>query len=238
MHRRFVIAVTTVSVLAAALTGCSGSGSSGFPTTSRASSQAVAGKGVVSDTIAASSPPTSASAPPTVTAPTVATPTVSSRASTPPPGLRDFHDVSFSTPSGFTGSGDYRPLTPLEADYTSHFLVPTNSTNTKEVIGMYVYTLPAARTVTSRTNQVALIKAYNAKAKAKVSGTIRRATSRIDGLTAYTETATELGNFTYLAYWAFGTHHFLLYSCQLGSTNGVAGLAVACGTTLASLQLN
>lgn len=235
MHRRStlvaVVACTAASILLAA---CSGGGSSPLPGSSAPSStSAGVDKGVVSDTIAPSTPP--ASSTPTSVLPTSA---VSTRASTPPPGLRDFGDVAFAVPGGFQPSSDYRPLTPLESDYISHYLVPTTSTDTKEVIGLYVYALPAARTVTARTNPLTLIKAYNAKAKAVVRGTIRKASATIDGLPAYTETATEPGNFTYIAYWAFGTHHFLQFSCQLGSTNGVATLAVACGTTLSSLQLN
>ena len=234
MHRR----ISAVSALLAAVTasallvGCSSSGGSPLvPDSSAASAPSSdTAKGVAPDTSA----PTTAASTPTPVAPTTS---ASTRASTPPPGLRDFSDVTFAVPSGFQVSGEYSPLTPLESDYVSHFVVPTDSTNTKEVIGMYVYALPAAKTVTAKTDQVSLIKAYNAKAKAKVSGTIHRATSAIDGLPAYSETATEPGDYTYIAYWAFGTHHFFLYSCQLGSASSVATLAVACGTTLASLQL-
>ena len=103
---------------------------------------------------------------------------------------------------------------------------------------MYVYTLPPAKALTAETDPATLIKANNVKTKATVRGSITRAASTIDGLTAYTETATEPGGYTYIAYWAFGVHHFLQFSCQLGSTSAVATLAVACGTALASLRLD
>ena len=230
MHRRStlvaVVAATTASTLIAA---CSGSGSSLAPISSASSSASTdVGKGVAPDTSEPSSTPTSI----------VPTSAASTRASTPPPGLRDFGDVTFAVPSGFRQSSDYHPLTPLESDFTSHYLVPTSGTDTKEVIGLHVYSLPAARAVTARTNLLTLIKAYNTKAKAVVRGTVRKASAAIDGLPAYTETATEPGDYTYIAYWVFGTHHFLQFSCQVGASAGVATLAVACGTTLASLQLN
>jgi hypothetical protein len=234
VHRRSTLVAVVVATAASTLIAACSGGSSPLPGSSAPSSaSAGAGKGVAPDTIAASTPPTSST--PTSVAPTS---TASTRASTPPPGLRDFGDVTFAVPTGFQQSSDYHPLTPLETDYVSHYLVPTTSTDTKEVIGLYVYALPAARTVTARTDPLTLIKAYNTKAKAVVRGTVRRASATIDGLPAYTETATEPGNYTYIAYWAFGTHHFLQFSCQLGSSSGVAKLAVACGTILGSLQLN
>lgn len=236
------VATLVATLVAGLLAGCSGSGSGGSTASSGAAgSGGFVEKGVAPDTVAPSSPSGSSSGP--TPSPSSGSSSASSSAvPVPSPthaaGLRDFSGVTYAVPSGFTENGDYRPLTPLETDYSSHYLVPTALADPKEVIGIYVYTLPAARTVTAKTDVVGAITAYNVRTKAVVSGGIHPAVTPIDGLPGWTETATEPGGYTYVAYWAFGTHHLLQYSCQVGSPSDLTALALACGTTLASLRLN
>ncbi len=151
----------------------------------------------------------------------------------------DFTGATFTTPSGFQPSNSFSPAVPLEAAYRSYFLVPTSAPTGGSVIGIYIYTLPADKAVTATTDIPARITAYNTKLKATVTNPVSTfSTPNLAGYRDYKEGITQPPNFTYLAYFSFGAHHVMEFTCQYTDAASLGSFATSCGTVLGSVKLS
>ena len=128
---------------------------------------------------------------------------------------------------------------PLETQYRSYFLVPSSAPTGGSVIGIYIYTLPADKAVDASTDIPARISAYNTKLKARVTNPISTfGTPNLSGYRNYKEGVVQPPNFTYLAYFSFGAHHVMEFTCQYTDSTQVSTFATSCGTVLGSVKLS
>lgn len=92
--------------------------------------------------------------------------------------------------------------------------------------------------MTRSTDVPARIRAYNAKLKATVTYPVSTfVAGNLDGNLNYKEGVTQPPNFTYLAYFSFGTHHVMELTCQYADPGALSSLATPCGVVLGSMQL-
>ncbi len=105
----------------------------------------------------------------------------------PRPSRRTSSASSYKVPKGFVEQHGYRPLTPLEAKRVSHFFPLASAPTGHDVLSLSLYTLPATHLVDTAAAQLARVKAYNRKTKARLYTKIMPAT--LFGRPAYNESA-------------------------------------------------
>jgi hypothetical protein len=144
--------------------------------------------------------------PGTATAPT---PSAATSTTTVTP---DFAAVRYRVPKGFVEQDGYHPITPLEAKRVSHYFPLAGAPTGRDVLALSLYTLPAAHLVDTPAAQLARVKAYNRKTKAKLFRKIKPMT--LFGRPAWNEAASEPGGYLYNTWFVFGSRHLLQASCQ------------------------
>lgn len=137
------------------------------------------------------------------------TPSASTSGATVPP---DITAVRYKIPKGFVVNDAYRPVTPLEAKRVSHFFPLATARTGRDVLSLSLYTLPADHLVDTAAAQLARVKAYNVKTKARLYSKIMSTT--LSGRPALNEIASEPGGYTYNTWFLFGGRHLLQLTCQ------------------------
>lgn len=225
--RRRLVAAVAALVTFGTLAACSSGGSSPTPPA----------KGVGSS-IPVSAPADSSSTVPSATAST-APASSSASSSSPPVAPGDFTSATYTTPAGFQASATFSPAVPLETAYKSYFLVPTDAPTGGNVIGIYIYTLPADKTVTATTDVPGRIAAYNTELKARVTYPVSTFTTpNLSGYRNYKEGVAQPPAFTYLAYFSFGAHHVMEFTCQYADAANLGTFATSCGKVLGTISLS
>jgi len=186
------------------------------------------GHAIVSSSEPASFPPTSST---TAVSPIQLPPSTSTPA---PPRLRDITHIAYTTPSGFVLTTNYHPVTPLEAQYVTHYFVPSNERNGLDVLSLTLYLLPRAGLASTPALQRARVATYNRKTSARVlAGPTLTA---VGGRPAWEETAIEQSIYKYVAFYVFGTRHVLVVSCQVDKQPQT--ISKGCQQLVASLDLS
>lgn len=220
MSRRHRIQLLAVALtVAAAAAGCA--------TTVSGRGQAAA---------APKTPASSSSADFPTVAPTIAPtlPATPSTSSAAPLGSQDITDVHWRIPRGFVKAHGYHPVTPLEHNWRSGYLVPSNERNGLDVLSVVLYRLPSYIPVNTLFAQKTRVRYYNDRAGAHAQSGLH--VNVVAGRPAIQENAIEQGKYKYAAWFVFGSHHVLDVSCQVDQQ--VDKIIRGCDALLKSLKLS
>jgi hypothetical protein len=155
---------------------------------------------------------------------------------TAPPSTtnEDITDVKYRIPNGFVKSHVFHPVAPLERQFLSRYLVPSNERRGLDVISILYYTLPGYVHLNTLAQQKARVLDYNRQSGARVTSGPRL--TLVDGRPAIQENAIEQRIYRYATWYVFSVRHFVQVSCQVDQQ--VNKIARGCQAVLKSMKFS